>query len=154
MISRDIMSAFVDEMEKIALAPKNPLTALKVGPFSTNVGNPSSIKMTMPKIPAAPPPTGRVTTVGGSSIAAQTPGVNLRPPTIQSQKMPLQKQLPPPGVSPASPSYVSPQVNVQAAPTMQGRPQVTQAAPQATGGGAGSVAAPSRPSTNMSGGAR
>lgn len=143
VLSPVMLAAFVDEMTKIAArlpSPGEALRRLRSGPFSTNIGKPSSIRMTMPSLRSAPPPpVGRVTTVGGSSIATQTPGVNLRKPATAPQQ-PMQNIQS--SVAPASPSYVSPQVNVQAAPTMQGKPQITQASPLSTGGGAGQVAPP------------
>lgn len=146
MISPTMMAAMVDEMMKISMAAPSLAKALKSGPFSTSALNRSSIKLRMPNVRTAPPmPTGRVMTVGGSSIATGIPGANIRMPTTRSPNMPLQKIEA--SVAPASPTYVSPTVNVQAAPTRQGAPQVTQAVPQATGGGstgsAGSVRAPS-----------
>jgi len=79
-INKITLAAFSDELEKIALAPQNPLKALKVGLFSTNVGSNarSSFKMKMPTLNAAPSPSVRsVPTVGGS---VPTPGVNLKQP--------------------------------------------------------------------------
>jgi hypothetical protein len=133
-IAAETMAAMADEMMKIALAPMNPLKALKVGKFSTNVGSGarSSIKMKMPALPAAPP-AGRVTTVGGSSIAAQTPGVNIRTPTTQSPKMPLQTQVQGAGIPPASPIHVAPQTTPHAATVRQGAPQTVNTASPAAG---------------------
>jgi len=81
MIDQQMMAAMVDEFMKIAMPAPTLNKALNVGPFSTNTTNRSSIKMKMPKLPAAPPPVGRVTTVGGSSIATGIPGANIKPPT-------------------------------------------------------------------------
>ena len=140
VLSADVMAAFSDELVKIAVAPSQALKMLKSGPFSTNIGKPSSIKMTMPRVRSAPPPpVGRITTTSGSSIAAQMPGVNLRPKSTAS----LQRAQSPSmdAIAPASPIHVAPQTTPVAAPARQGAPQTVSTTPQASTGSPSSSAA-------------
>ena len=83
-INPTTLAAFSDEMTKIADSAEKALRLLRSGPFSTNVGANarSSFKMRMPTLNSTPPPVGRVTTVGGSSIATGIPGVNIKQPAV------------------------------------------------------------------------
>jgi len=124
-------SAFFDELEsiaeggflpKFAFAVPNPLKALKVGPFSTNVLNRSSLRMSMPSLQMKPPAVGKVR---GLAQPLQAPKIQQINP--QRQGLSSQSQLAPP----ASPMHVAPQTTPQAAATRQGGAQtVSTATPQ------------------------
>ena len=134
---RQTMTAFVNEMVKMALAAPSLGKVLGNSPFSSSVLKPSTIKHTVPTVGA-----GRVSSIGKATGALASPlapgvlGANIRKPTTIDPKMPLVQ-----GTPPASPVHVAPQVNPQAATIRQGAPQtVNSAAP--TAGGAGVPQAP------------
>lgn len=130
-----MFSSFVDELIKISMAAPNPLKALRAGKFSTNIGggSRSSIKMKMPSVPSAPP-VGRVTTVGGSSIATGVPGANLRTPAVGNLGT-TQSQLAQQSALRAGPGHIA--QSTPAVPmTAQGQPAMVST-PAPTGGTVG-----------------
>ena len=154
-IGRDMMQAFSDELQKIAVAPPSIRAALTRGStFSANALKPTTIKHVVP--PTGGTKAGKIIPPTGTQ--AKTPGIlgaNIRKPTTIDPKMPLVQ-----GTPPASPVHVAPQVNPQAATIRQGAPQtVNSAAPTAGGAGvpsptANAPAAGGPSAGSMSSGAR